>query len=308
MQIFYTFLCQFPPLENKWRAIDVESNAFDGKPLETWGDLRYALEHRMGMHVTLKKGSPVYSCICGMFDSDVKVQQRGRGRWDPTKRIAASATVPEGARIVLKRIPIPAPLKRFVPLRFDAAYQEQAEQSAQALSKKCEWAETAASEEDKLCAMTQSAKTMFTSGVAPVRRPQTRHATDYETGEHGPRPPANYVCRGCALAGDHFRDMCPRGGKATEKTDNRKEKALDRCRTPHGIPRAFLQKVQEGTVSSFRDASTGEFLQRAGLRTLGEKSLIRNTVKPLCVSRMLEGEEEEEEEEGLQQEKTKWNK
>ncbi len=250
MKLEYGFLCEVGG-GNKWREISLESNPIDGQPVRCWDHARYLLEYKMKMHVTCNKGSPVYSCLHGMLLTDFL---NNNYRWNDLKILKGDYHLASDTRIVLKRLPIPKPLQRYVPDRFNQDFHvidtHQDEQKTDQESNQ-EKDQEEIDEDALIASMMADTAAMF---QIPQYQTSNRHPSEFEIGEHGAIPPPKYRCNGCGVVGNHFRKQCPRDLKGIKK-------ALDRCHVPHGIPKTMLEAAEDGK-SQLR-TEDGLFVQRA---------------------------------------------
>jgi len=269
MSIWFISKTEFHQEEDKnsWKKLSIDTNSLDAKPLKIWEHMRYIIEHRLGMHRDLKKGSPVYAYITGM---NLEVLRLSKFKWDKHKEINSGDIITDNCYVVLRRHPLPPPLQRYVPLRFNATFQQQQADEQQAeLDGRVSFEEDA-TEDDKLKVMMEAAVIMY---VDPPLQPRLqlhtkKHASEYETGEHGAIPPEKYTCKGCGESGVHFRAMCPRNNITT---DNGKQ-ALDRVKVAHGIPKSFLKSVEVGESGlCLPDGSYVQRLTSVKLLTKDEK-------------------------------------
>lgn len=244
MKLEYGFLCEVGGHSRK-RQMSLDTNAIDGKPVRTWDHARYLLEYQMRMHITCNKGSPVYSCLHGMRLEDFL---QNNYKWNRGRELRGNDRLAGDTQVVLKRMPIPQPLQRYVPDRFCAELVQYTGTQETVLQEEDQ-------DEDALIAsvMADTAAMFKVPDSQKHTHKRNRHASEFDIGEHGAIPPPNYRCNGCGVTGEHFRKQCPRDLKGEKK-------ALDKCRVPHGIPKALLETVKDGQ-SQLR-TEDGLFVQR----------------------------------------------
>jgi hypothetical protein len=211
----------------------------DGRRLELWEDVCYALEEKMGMH------SNAASCyLAGM---ERGVFKAAGNRWCLEQRMRAADAVKPRTAFILMRCPLPHAIPIYVPYRFQSEAQREEQRRKEARQLLDMQIEAAMDEETRMKAVLgQDAKELM---PAAVRKRKYKHAAEYEYRGVKPVPPDDYMCKGCGKSEDHFRADCPYDKK--ENKDG--EVAIDRIIIPHGVPKMFLKRNDQRQTMMTRD-------------------------------------------------------
>jgi hypothetical protein len=275
MELFYMFKACVGKTGKSpmpWKKMDLDRCAPDTLPVRTWEHVRYVLERKHHMHKECNKANSIFSYFEGM-PRNVFIAQGGK--FSRANVLRSTDVVQPNVALVLWRKPMPGALSRYVPDRFDKELIElKRKADAEAAAAPIAFDNSMTEDEKFALMMKQSAALVAPATDRPYQRRKWKHPSEYELNHEGhPIPPATYTCRGCNEAGAHFRYDCPLGKRGEADA----ARPLDKVNVPHGIPKAFLRKVDAADREGAMRTKEGEFVVDMRLNLMSLRA--RNTEK-----------------------------
>lgn len=263
VHVYYLFASEVRRA-NEWRKYKLK--APDGKPVDTWEHVRYLLEAQLGMY----KESARYSTSSFVHAMTSEVFKLCKYKYDANHRLRAADRVPTGASLILFRRPPPPYFTRYIPTRFTAKGDSEDDDEHPVHSEQVQLeGETEDAQLQKLTQVTadsvqQQLSTLYKAKSRKDKALERRHPDDYEySASKKPIPHEAYLCKACGKTGTHFRNDCPLHVDEQDANVSDKVKAADKIFVPSGIPKTFLQSVQQDVELNKQTMVTrdGQFVQ-----------------------------------------------
>jgi cleavage and polyadenylation specificity factor subunit 4 len=174
--------------------------------------------------------------------------------WSHDRRLLPSDEIRDNDVVVLRRQPLPRALFVYVPLRFAAIVDADADVEPVVVDDVVDLDV----DEETLISRAMSANPFLNvqqtrrGAARPLR--QDQHASDFPLNANGdPQPHDGYVCATCDARGHHFRVDCRAGGGNDDDDGGGGATALratKKARTAYGIPKTFLVAAPESGTTS----------------------------------------------------------